>query len=187
MTLEGIRVVGKPKLESKRWSLKVRAEVGKLGLKLEITTEVGCQLRSVLSNFARFFPSSLGSFQLKHKPSNYRLSNFSCSSTTRIPAWTDDISSTYSRCLAKVYKLLLLLGCPIQCPKSWYGSLPADTLVIIHNPWQDILSMLNWYRRVKRHCDQMNNKLALKGQIKMNSMHDQTHFMFVACRFDSEK
>ena len=33
----------------------------------------------------------------------------------------------------------------------------------------------------------MNNKLVLKGQIKCNSMHDETHFIFVACRFDSEK
>ena len=35
------------------------------------------QFRSVLSNFARFFPTSLGSFQLKEKLFNFRLSNFS--------------------------------------------------------------------------------------------------------------
>ena len=77
--------------------LKRVNEVGKLPFKLETSIEtfqlqrnfsfslVFFQFRSVLSNFARFFPTSIGFFQLKHKLSNFRLSNFSFFSTTRIP------------------------------------------------------------------------------------------------------
>ena len=96
--------VGKfgPKLESLRRSWKIRAEVGKLGLKLKSTTEVGkfkmnlerinevgklpLNLERSISNFNRFFSTSLGAFQLKQKLSNFRLSklklsNFSFSRT----------------------------------------------------------------------------------------------------------
>ena len=49
------------------------------------------QLHKKLSNFARFFPTSLGSFKLKHKLSNFKLSNlklcnFSFFPTTRKPS-----------------------------------------------------------------------------------------------------
>ena len=85
------------KLERPDWSWKDWAEVGKLGLKLESTTEVGkynwswkvnyevgkfkhrnfptskefFQLRLVLTNFAGFFPTSLGSSQLCSVLSNF--------------------------------------------------------------------------------------------------------------------
>ena len=90
--LKGIRVVGKGSWNrdvGKFLSWKVRHEIGKneverFGLMLKSTTEIGklvfnCgetfQLQKKLSNFVRFFPTSLGSFQIKQNFSNFRLSN----------------------------------------------------------------------------------------------------------------
>ena len=74
------------KLDNLGWSWKIPAEIGKWMMKFES-----------LSNFAQFFPTSLGTFQIKHNLSNFRLSNLKFSNfsffqllfpTTRIPPKT---------------------------------------------------------------------------------------------------
>ena len=60
------------------WSWKVRNEIaqneaGKLEPKLETTFQVGKSLKLKI-NFKRNYPTSLGSFQLKQKLPNFRLS-----------------------------------------------------------------------------------------------------------------
>jgi len=97
------------KLESSGWNWKVTDEVGKFWLSLEWINEVGKLLLELeksievgasqlewqfskfiytfqfwpeIFNFARFIPTSLGSFQHKHKLSNFRLSNYT------IPSWS---------------------------------------------------------------------------------------------------
>ena len=60
------------KLESSSRSWKVWAEVGKFELKLE-SSDWSWKLCWILSDFARFFLTLLGPFQLKQKVSNLKL------------------------------------------------------------------------------------------------------------------
>ena len=82
------------KLESSDWSLKAWAEVGKWLMKLEcfkLTWKESMKLESFqnrkkFSNSGRQFPTSLGSFQIKQKHSNLRLSNLKISNSTLFPS-----------------------------------------------------------------------------------------------------
>ena len=118
-----------------------KIEVGKFWLKLEnwnestaaklsnfarsFPTSLGSfQLRSVLSNFAPFFPTSIGSFQFRLALSNFRLSNLKLSNFSFFPTALSNYTYPKKSPKNQTYHQILRIFVWILFPEMTLGDAP---------------------------------------------------------------
>ena len=103
--------------------------------------ESSFHLHSLLSNFAWLFPTSLGSFQLKQKLSNFRLSNLKLSNSSFFPTalfnymypeikilvhLISNLSWSVCFLLSNLSMLRIFLESGISGPKPKFGPMPVE-------------------------------------------------------------